>query len=144
MTPQPEDGWTQDQPPAGEKPRRPSRPKGSTGGKRRAPKTAAIPLSQQLQLPYLLLSDVTRSRLPVTSGALYQQAPICAQAWDQFLMRYPALREKIESGMIAGDVVALVMAHLPIIQAAREEIAAQAAAQQAGYDGGIGPSATAA
>ena len=105
---------------------------------KRAPSTAIVPLSVQLELPYRLLSDVTRNQLPVTSQVLRQQAGPCAEAWDLFLMRYPALREKIEQGMIAADVVALIMAHLPILQAAREEIAARAQAQrEAGYAGGV-------
>ena len=65
------------------------------------------------------------------------QAGPCAAAWDQFLMRYPALRDKIEQGAVAADVVNLVMAHVPIVQVAREEMA-MLQAQQAGYDGGIG------
>ena len=40
------------------------------------------------------------------------------------MLRYPKLREKIEQGAVAADVVNLVMAHMPIIQTAREELAA--------------------
>jgi hypothetical protein len=54
-------------------------------------------------------------------------------------MRYPALREKIEQGMIAGDIVALIMAHLPIIQAAREET--QRLQEQQAWDAGATPAA---
>ena len=100
------------------------------------PSAASFPLAVQLQLPYRLLSNVTASRLPVTSGVLAAQAGPCAEAWDQFLMRYPALREKIEQGMIAGDLVALIMAHLPILAAAREELAARARAMES-YEGGV-------
>ena len=97
---------------------------------------AGIPLAVQLQLPYRLLANVTASRMPATSHILEVQAGPCADAWDQFLMRYPALREKIEQGMIAGDVIALIMAHLPIVQIAREEIAARARAMES-YEGGV-------
>ena len=105
------------------------RPAKAKPGPKAGPKfTSAkgIPLAVQLQLPYNLLSNVTAARLPVTSQVLAQQARPCAEAWDTFLLRYPALREKIEQGMIAGDVIALIMAHLPILAAAREEIAARA------------------
>jgi len=98
-------------------PKKPSGPRYSGKG---------IPLAVQLQLPYNLLSNVTAAKLPVTSQVLAEQAAPCAAAWDQFLLRYPALREKIEQGMIAGDVIALIMAHLPILAAAREEIQARA------------------
>lgn len=114
---------------------RPPRPRQKSKNKATA-NPSAFPLAVQLQLPYRLLSNATASRLPVTSGVLAAQAGPCAEAWDQFLMRYPALREKIEQGMIAGDVVALIMAHLPILTAAREELAARAAAMES-YEGGV-------
>lgn len=106
---------------------------------RRPSPGAAVPLAVQLQMPYLLASDLSRTRLPRTSGVLREQAPMCGAAWDQFLRRYPALREKIEQGMIATDIVGLILAHLPIITVAREEIAAQAmeAQRMAGYAGGV-------
>lgn len=142
-----EDGWSEDAKPdnAAKKPGTKSAAKKRTAQKRtgttRGAKSATIPLAVQLELPYLILGDVVGRKLPSTGGALKQQAPQCAQAWDQFLLRYPSLREKLEQGMVAGDVVALLMAHMPIIQMAREESAwmAQQRAQQQGYDGGIGP-----
>jgi len=118
---------------------RPPRPREKAKDKPRASAAAgaaSFPLAVQLQLPYKLLSNATAARLPVTSQVLAIQAGPCAEAWDQFLMRYPALREAIERGMIAGDVMALVMAHLPILTAAREELAARARAMET-YEGGV-------
>lgn len=86
-----------------------------------APRVGILPLQKQLEFPYMILSNMTAQKLPATSRALAAQAVPCAAAWDNFLLRYPALREKIETGMIATDIVALLMAHIPIIQAAREE-----------------------
>jgi transcriptional regulator with XRE-family HTH domain len=83
------------------------------------------PLTVQLEMPYKLGATALRTRLPYTAAALDAQAGPCAQAWDQFLMRYPKLREKIEQGAVAADIVNLVYAHLPIVTTAREEIAAQ-------------------
>lgn len=115
----------------------PPRAKKAAPKQRPAPKVAAIPLAAQLELPYKIIGDIAGYRgLPQTRGILYQQAPLCAQAWDTFLMRYPALREKIEQGMIAGDIVGLIMAHVPIVQVARMEIAERQAAME-GYTGGL-------
>jgi transcriptional regulator with XRE-family HTH domain len=120
-----------------EKPKPKSQPKKSAGP-RHAYKSG-MSLADQLQFPYMILSNATANRLPQTSKALAQSAGPCAAAWDNFLMRYPALREKIETGMIAGDIVALIMAHLPIIQAAREET--QRLQQQQAWEAGATPAA---
>jgi transcriptional regulator with XRE-family HTH domain len=114
-------------------------PKASAAKKAAAPKKAPPrsgmpPLAETLQLPYVLLSNGLATRLPQTSAALARQAGPCAAAWDNFLLRYPALREKIESGMITADIATLVMAHLPIVQAAREE--GTRLRQQAEWDAG--------
>lgn len=125
--------FAQDEPPA-------IKPAKAKRTRKKAPaKSAGLPLSVQLQFPYQLLANATATQLPTTSGVLLQQAQPCAEAWDQFLMRYPAFREKLEQGMVATDIIALVMAHLPIIQCAREEMAARQSQQsgQAGYAGGI-------
>ena len=115
-------------------PRKRGRPKGS--GTKATP--AGIPLKVQLELPYKLLADVSATRMPATSVALRNQAPACAAAWDQFLLRYPSVRETLEKGMIAGDILGLIMAHLPIIEAMRMEVAAnQARAQAEMYGDGI-------
>jgi hypothetical protein len=95
--------------------------------KKPASKAGMPPLAVQLEIPYHLAAAATRARLPHTSAALDVCAGPCAQAWDQFLMRYPKLREKIEQGAVAADVVNLIYAHMPIVTAAREEIAAQQA-----------------
>jgi len=108
-------------------------PKPRKGPAKKAGAPAGMPsLRVQLEMPYRLGATALATRLPYTSGMLNQQAGPCAEAWDVFLMRYPKLREKIESGAVAADIVNLVMAHVPILQVAREEIAAQqaAAAQQ--------------
>lgn len=123
----------------------PPKPRRAAAKKKAAPKAGGIPLAVQLELPYKLLGDVARSRgLGATGNVLYAQAPVCAAAWDQFLMRYPALREKLESGMVAQDIIVLIMAHVPIVQVAREEIATIQAQQTQSYDGGLGGNATAA
>ena len=108
-------------------------PKPRKGPAKKAGAAPGMPsLRVQLEMPYRLGATALATRLPYTSGMLNQQAGPCAEAWDVFLMRYPKLREKIESGAVAADIVNLVMAHVPILQVAREEIAAQqaAAAQQ--------------
>lgn len=130
--------WTKDAPPK-------ARAAKKTGAhaKGSAAKPKQLSLAKQLEFPYMLLSQAAAGQMPATSKVLAQQAPVCAAAWDQFLLRYPALREKIEQGAIAGDIVVLIMAHMPIVQVAREEMAfrqAQAAAAQ-GYDGGINQAA---
>jgi hypothetical protein len=119
----------------------PPRPRKQAPEKKAAPKrtgssAGGIPLAKQLEFPYEILSNLTAQRLPHTSAVLHAQAGPCAAAWDNFLRRFPALREKIESGMIAGDVVALLMAHIPIVQVMRAETAALQEQMQ-GYAGGI-------
>ena len=108
--------------------------------KKAAPKrgpAAGIPsLRVQLELPYKLAAAGLRPRLPATATTIDAQAGACAAAWDTFLLRYPALREKIEQGGVAADIVNLVMAHAPILQVAREEIAAQQLMEQT-YAGGL-------
>ncbi len=139
-----------EEPPVTEEPRvfstdeAPKAKKTTTAKKTSGPKHAArsgggLPLQVQLEFPYMILSNATANRLPQTSRALAEAAGPCAAAWDNFLMRYPALREKIEQGMIAGDIVALIMAHLPIIQAAREET--QRLQEQQAWDAGATPAA---
>ena len=142
----PVDADPQDVPSAPLPPRstdRPPRAKKATGAKKAAPKAGMPSLQTQLQMPYMLASTALRGRLPATSNALAVQAGPCAAAWDQFLLRYPALRDKIEQGAVAADVVNLVMAHVPIVQVAREEMALMAQMAEPTYDGGIGGSAAA-
>ena len=107
-------------------------PKPRKAPPKRGPKpTSGMPsLREQLEVPYRLAGTALATRMPVTSGVIYAQAGPCAAAWDQFLLRYPALREKIEQGAVAADIVNLIMVHVPILQVAREEIAAQQAAAQ--------------
>lgn len=112
--------------------------------KKAAPKAKAPPKSSgmpnvraQLEMPYHLGAALANSRGFVhLAGVLQAQAGPCAQAWDEFLKRYPKLREKIESGMVAADIVNLVMVHAPILAIAREEIAARQRAQEH-YEGGL-------
>jgi hypothetical protein len=94
------------------------------------------PLKAQLEIPYRLAGQIAASRgLPMTGNVLVQKAPDCAGAWDQFLKRWPALYEALEKGMIASDVIVLVMVHLEILQVARMELAARAATMGAeGYN----------
>lgn len=115
---------------------------------RKAPAKKAAPrgssgmpsLRLQLEMPYRLGATALSTRMPATAGVLQRQAGPCAEAWDVFLLRYPKLREKIEQGAVAADIVNLVMVHMPILQMAREEIAAQQMAAQ-NYEGGLGQSA---
>jgi hypothetical protein len=105
-----------------------------------ARRTANVPaLKVQLQIPYKLAGQVATSRgLPHTGAVLDRKAPECAAAWDQFLQRWPALYEALEKGMIAGDVIALIMVHMEILQVARMELAAR---QQQFQDGAYNPDA---
>lgn len=105
-----------------------------------APRSTLPPLAVQLEVPYHLLAMMARPRVPVTADVIDRQAKACAQAWDQFLLRYPALRERIEQGAVAADIVNLITAHAPILSTARAEIAAQQAAQE-GYEGGLNANA---
>jgi hypothetical protein len=132
----PEPEFSEDEPPRA-RPAKKQAAKKQAAPKRAAASGAGIPLSVQLAFPYEILSNLTAQRLPHTSNMLHAQAPVCGQAWDNFLRRFPALREKIESGMIAGDVVALLMAHIPIIQTMRAETV-NLQEQMAHYEGGIG------
>jgi hypothetical protein len=109
-----------------------SGPKVSVGG--------GIPLQVQLQVPYNLLADVTARRLPAFSAQCRASAPAAAAAWDTFLMRYPSLREKIESGMVGADVLALVIVHVEMLQVLRAELIAQREQAQH-YEGGLQPQA---
>ena len=127
--------FTKDEPPRARK---------AGAAKKAAPKKtsgAIPPLSVQLQVPYKLAATGLRTRLPVTAQVIDAQAGPCAAAWDQFLLRYPGLRDKIEQGAVAADIVNLVMVHLPILQIAREELANQQQAAQQTYDGGLGAQA---
>ncbi len=111
----------QDDPPRARKTRGRPRKKGahSIGAGRNVQ-----PLKVQLQVPYQLLGQVVGSRgLPATGNALIVSAPRAAEAWDTFLQRWPALYEALEKGMIASDVIVLVMIHLEILSVARQEIA---------------------
>ncbi len=120
----------------------PPRPRKAGGSKKQAPKRAAAPrgmptLQAQLEMPYKLLGALFVSRgLYQTGNALTAQAGPCAAAWDEFLKRYPGLREKIEQGMVAADIVNLIMVHVPIVQVARAEILARQEAVSH-YEGGI-------
>lgn len=69
---------------------------------------------------------VATGRAPITGDAVLRQAPQCADAWDQVLDQYPRARAAVEKITGAGGAVALIMAHFPIIQAARMEAAARA------------------
>lgn len=83
---------------------------------------ATIPLRAQLEIPYKLGATVAQARgYAITAAALRRQAPECAAAWDDFLYRWPAVREMLEKGAIGADVLRLFMAHWPILQAVREE-----------------------
>ena len=107
------------------------KPRKAAAQKKAAPKSSGMPsLRLQLEMPYRLAGTALTTRMPYTAGMLQQQAGPCAEAWDTFLLRYPKLREKIEQGAVAADVVNLVMAHMPIIQTAREELAAIQMANQ--------------
>lgn len=138
MTP-PEDEYSTDEPPA---------PKKAAAKKQAAPKKIAPPrgmpgIQTQLEVPYHLGATLMRSRgLVFTAEVMDRQAGPCAAAWDEFLKRYPKLREKIESGMVAADIVTLIMVHMPIVQTAREEIAARQQAMEH-YEGGIASTAAA-
>ena len=125
------------------KPRKTAGPKKGPASK--VSKSGGLSLAAQLEVPYHLLANVATNRgLPATAAALDGQAAQCAAAWDQFLMRYPALREKLESGMVAQDIVILIMAHLPIVQTAQAELQARNLAMQGeGYTGGVGGEAAA-
>ena len=113
------DGFTKDEPPKVRKPR--------AAGPKPKPSSGMPSLREQLEIPYRLASAGLAPRLPNTAAVIGAQAGPCAAAWDQFLLRYPKLREKIEQGAVAADIVNLVMAHMPILPMAREEIAAQQA-----------------
>jgi hypothetical protein len=99
-----------------------ARKRTSSKPKTASTKPAGLPLAVQLQMPYQLAATVAKNRgLPGTSAALRAQAKDCAAAWDKFLQRWPELHEMIEKGMISGDIIGLIMAHMPIFTAAREE-----------------------
>lgn len=119
--------FSKDEPPKAPKRDRSRR---SSSGAIRAKAPSGVPLSVQLQLPYELGAMVLNSRgRPQTAQAVMAQAPACAAAWDRFLLRFPALREMIEKGAVGADVVALIMAHVPILEAARAEAYAIAVAE---------------
>jgi hypothetical protein len=124
-----------DEPPAVRTARPRGRPPGSGTTRKRTKKRGAhslgthpnpIPLAKQLEYPYRLAGTLAHSRgLPFTGDTLIRVAPEAAAAWDQFLQRWPDLHEMLEKGMIASDVIALVMVHLQIVSAARQELAAR-------------------
>lgn len=125
------DGFTKDEAP------RPKKAQGRPPGRpKKAPTVAQIPVAKQIEMLYRLGGQAISPRLPVTANAVVGQAAMCGEAWDAVLRRYPAIYEFIQKGMIAGDIAALVIAHMPIIEAARMELA-QRAAQEATYAGGI-------
>lgn len=76
----------------------------------------------QIKLIYDLVGTLTASRTPAVSGAIKRQASACAKADEQLLRRWPKLYAAMEQGLIAGDILAVFMAHYPILMAAREEI----------------------
>jgi hypothetical protein len=124
----------QDEPPKAKRPR--GRPRTKKGAHSIGAGRNAQPLKVQLQVPYQLLGQVVGARgLPATGNALIVAAPRAAEAWDQFLQRWPGLYEMLEKGMIASDVIVLVMIHLEILGVARQEMA-----QRAQYLTGQGPS----
>lgn len=123
-----------DEPPAVRTARPRGRPPGSRAkprGKKRGSHSLGshpnpIPLKTQLEYPYRLAGALATSRgMPYTGNTLIAVAPEAAAAWDQFLQRWPDLHEMLEKGMIASDVIALVMVHLQIVSAARQELAAR-------------------
>lgn len=107
-----------------------------SAGPARVSAAGAIPLQVQLQVPYNLLADVTARRLPLFSNQVRASAPAAAAAWDTFLLRYPSLREKIESGMVGADVLALVIVHVEMLRILRAELEMQRSAAEH-YEGGI-------
>ncbi len=138
--PAPDDEFSTDEPP---RPRATAAKK--TAKKQAAPKPTAggFTLAQQLELPYHLVGDLARTRMPQTAMALHMNAAVklarhraTINRVKRFLMRYPSLRAKIETGMIGADVLALVMVHVEILRVAREEIAAQRAVLEH-YEGGL-------
>lgn len=76
----------------------------------------------QIRLIYDLVGTLTASRTPMLSGAIKRQSGACAKADEQLLRRWPRLYAAMEQGLIAGDILAVFMAHYPILMAAREEI----------------------
>ena len=124
-----------DEPPAVRTARPRGRPPGASTRAKRGKKRGAhslgthpnpLPLKTQLEYPYRLAGAFASSRgLPFTGDTLIRVAPEAAAAWDQFLQRWPDVHEMLEKGMIASDVIALVMVHLQIVSAARQELAAR-------------------
>ena len=98
-------------------------PKPRRGGK--APAAVGMNVEAQLRLIYDLVGTLTASRTPMLSGAIKRQAGACAKADEQLLRRWPKLYAAMEKGLIAGDILAVFMAHYPILMAAREEIEAR-------------------
>ena len=90
-----------------------------------APAASGPSLVDQIEMVYNLGGQVAISRgLPATGNVIGAQAHPCAVAWDQLLDAYfPGLKEMLEKGMVATSVVALIYAHIPIVQVARAEIA---------------------
>lgn len=85
----------------------------------------AMTVEAQLNLIYNLVATLTASRVPGVSGAIKVNAARCAKADEQLLRRWPRVYEAMEKGMIAGDILAVFMAHYPILMALREEIEAR-------------------
>lgn len=83
---------------------------------------APLSVQAQLELVYNLVGDLVRAPAPIASGAVKMQAHACAKADEQLLRRWPKLYEAIEKGAVAGDILAVFMAHYPILMAVREEI----------------------
>lgn len=86
----------------------------------RHPKAEAV--EAQFKLIYDLLATAMSSRAPVVSSAMHKQSSACAKADEQLLRRWPKLYEAMEKGLIAGDILAVVMAHMPILAAVRIEM----------------------
>ena len=114
--------------------------KGVGGGGPRKPahaKSALPSFESQVAFLYVLIGQLTAQRLPVTGNVIVAQSAACAKAWDAFLDRYPAVKEWMEKAGVAGDLVALFVAHWPIVEAARQELAVQQA-QAGSYDAQAG------
>lgn len=84
--------------------------------------SGSMNVEAQIRLIYDLLGTLSASRTPVLSGAIKRQSAACAKADEQLLRRWPKLYAAMEQGLIAGDILAVFMAHYPILMAAREEM----------------------
>ena len=86
------------------------------------PSAGAMTVEAQLRLIYDLAGTLTMSKTPAVGRALKANAGACAHADEQLLRRWPKLYAAMEKGLIAGDILAVFMAHYPILMGVREEI----------------------